>query len=48
MTELERLEKFKIVQERVNGPEAGLFKNRYDGRFFDALKDQPVQQPYYY
>ena len=34
MTELERLEKFKIVQERVNGPEAGLFKNRYDGRFF--------------
>ena len=30
----ERLEKFKKLQEMVNGPEAELFKTRYDGRFF--------------
>ena len=34
MTDLERLEKFKEVQRRVNGPEAELFRERYDGRFF--------------
>lgn len=34
MTDKERLEKFKKLQEMVNGPEAELFKTRYDGRFF--------------
>lgn len=34
MTDLERLEKFKKVREMINGPEAELFLNRYDGRFF--------------
>ena len=34
MTDLERLELFKEVQRRLNGPEAELFKGRYDGRFF--------------
>lgn len=34
MTELERLEGFKKVKDLLNGPEAELFKSRYDGRFF--------------
>ena len=34
MTDLERLEKFKALQELINGPEAENFKNYWDGRFF--------------
>lgn len=34
MTDQERLEKFKKLQEMINGPEAEEFKNYWDGRFF--------------
>ncbi len=34
MTDKERLEKFKKLQEMINGPEAEEFKNYWDGRFF--------------
>ena len=34
MTDMERLEKFKKLQEMINGPEAEAFLNYWDGRFF--------------
>lgn len=34
MTPTERLEKFKKLQEMINGPEAEEFLNYWDGRFF--------------
>lgn len=34
MTALERLDKFKVLKELINGPEAEKFKNYWDGRFF--------------
>ena len=34
MTNNERLEKFKKLQEMINGPEAEEFLNYWDGRFF--------------
>lgn len=34
MTDQERLEKFKLLKELINGPEAEVFKNEWDGRFF--------------
>jgi len=34
VTDKERLEKFKVLQELVNGAEADKFLNYWDGRFF--------------
>ena len=34
MTDMERLEKFKKLQEMINGSEAAAFLNYWDGRFF--------------
>lgn len=34
MTNQEKLEKFKKLQELINGPEADEFLNYWDGRFF--------------
>lgn len=34
MTDQERLEKFKLLKEMINGPESEEFKKYWDGRFF--------------
>ena len=36
MTDLERLRRFELLKERINGPDADEFKNEWDGRFFSG------------
>ena len=36
MTDLERLRRFEVLKERINGPDAEEFKSYWDGRFFSG------------
>lgn len=51
MTDLERLERFKELQELINGPEAEEFKEYWDGKFFTgdmtfSFDKTPYNLPY--
>ena len=52
MTDTERLEKFYVLRDMINGPEADNFLNYWDGRFFTGdmtfIFDKTPYNMYFY